>query len=748
MRDSTKTLERPASVAPARPAREESWWRARPVAALVVRVLIVVVPIGASVLASWSVARYWSRPVGFLAATGWWTALIAIGSVAMLGTDRVARRFLPLSTLLRMSLVFPDEKPNRFGVALRTGTTRQLEQRLGDLHAHGLVGSERQAAEQLLELVAALRVHDRFTRGHGERVRAYAALLGEELGLDPVELSKLQWAGLIHDIGKLAVPDEILNKPGRLTDEEFDVIKTHPAEGMKLIGPLAPWLGQWALAIGEHHERWDGTGYPARLAGTEISRAGRIVAVADVFDVITAARSYKKPQSAHSAREELARHAGSQFDPEMVRAFLNVSIGRLRTVMWPLSWLAHVPYLGSAVTSPATGVLAPALVAFGSAIGGGALGDAPRSTVPEPPPVVAEVDTFSGGTRTRRVDAGGEPVSVPVAPAGSTTTPSIVPTTTTGTNPTTTTPPTTTAPMEPALGGGIAVGTSTTAPPPGAVPASAPTTAPASTPTTSPPDATTTTAPAATTTLPAITNPTVTNPTVPTIPTTLPPLDLCELLREGTPVPAGADLSGCDLTGLVLDGIDLTGADLTGADLTDLELSDFVLDGADLTGTVLDGARLTDGSMAGVVAPNLVWSAQFTRVDFAGARLAGGSFTDAVLTEVSFDRARLDGADFGGATLTDLTFNDASLRGALLRSGSLLGAQFIGVDATDADFRDADLRFADLRGANVGGADLRRVDLTSANLTGAIGEPSTTLLAIFNLTICPNGFPSVITCWW
>ena len=384
----TTTTTATATPTLAQPALSDTaeWWRARPVAAFTIRATIFVAPIVASILTTYLLATIWQRPSGILASVGWCAALVAVGFASMRTVDRLAKRFLPLSTLLRMTLVFPDQKPSRFGIALRTGTTKQLEQRLADVRANGLGATERLAAETLLELVAALSVHDRLTRGHGERVRAYSALIGEELGLDPVEISKVQWAGLIHDIGKLAIPAEILNKPGRLTDDEYEIIKTHPAEGMALVGPLGAWLGDWVLAVGEHHERWDGTGYPNQLAGTEISLGGRIVAVADVFDVITAARSYKKPISPHRARQELAWHAGSQFDPQIVRAFLAVSIGRLRRTSYPLSWAADLPLLGASFTAPVTKLIAPTMLALGSAVTGGSF-----AAHPEQPPNTTEV---------------------------------------------------------------------------------------------------------------------------------------------------------------------------------------------------------------------------------------------------------------------------------------------------------------------------------------------------------------------
>ena len=102
-------------------------------------------------------------------------------------------------------------------------------------------------------------------------MRAYSRMLGEELGLGEVELDRLQWAGLLHDIGKLLIPDAILNKPGALTAEEYEEVCRHPEYGRGMVAPLVPWLGESARAVWEHHERWDGGGYPSGLAGFDIA---------------------------------------------------------------------------------------------------------------------------------------------------------------------------------------------------------------------------------------------------------------------------------------------------------------------------------------------------------------------------------------------------------------------------------------------------------------------------------------------
>ena len=267
----------------------------------------------------------------------------------------LSRRLLPLGALLDLSLVFPDESPSRFRLALRTGTVESLEERLHELRQANEAASAQEAAEILLQLAGALDVHDKITRGHSERVRAYSYSLGKQLSLAGEELDRLNWAALLHDVGKLDVSTEILNKPGKPTDEEWEQLRRHPLYGETLVEPLNEWLGTWTDAVGYHHEHWDGKGYPRGIAGEEIPLAGRIVAIADVYDVITSARSYKEPASPTEARAELARCAGTQFDPRLVRAFVNISLGKMRLVMGPLSWLSHAPLLARLPLTPFIG---------------------------------------------------------------------------------------------------------------------------------------------------------------------------------------------------------------------------------------------------------------------------------------------------------------------------------------------------------------------------------------------------------
>ncbi len=282
----------------------------------------------------------------------WWLAmsLSATGVVSLIFA--LSRRLLSLGALLDLSLVFPDESPSRFKLALRTGTVESLEERLHQLRQANEVASAQEAAEILLQLAGALDVHDKITRGHSERVRAYSYSLGKQLSLAGEELDRLNWAALLHDVGKLDVSEEILNKAGKPTDEEWEQLRRHPLYGETLVEPLNEWLGTWTDAVGYHHENWDGKGYPRGIAGEEIPLAGRIVAIADVYDVITSARSYKEPASPTEARAELTRCAGTQFDPRLVRAFVNISLGKMRLVMGPLSWLSHAPLLARLPLTP------------------------------------------------------------------------------------------------------------------------------------------------------------------------------------------------------------------------------------------------------------------------------------------------------------------------------------------------------------------------------------------------------------
>jgi HD-GYP domain-containing protein (c-di-GMP phosphodiesterase class II) len=306
----------------------------------------VIVPAVVGIAAGAVLTRVLPRPSGFGAAALSFATVSLVMLVTIVALERAGRRLLPLAALLNLSLLFPDNAPKRFAVARRVGKPRDLRRQLQEARDRGVTGGEVAHMQTVLELVAALSVHDRQTRGHSERVRVFSDLIADEMKLAPADQARLRWASLLHDIGKLVVPSEILSKPAKLTSAEMDNVRRHPDEGARIIGPLAAWLGEWADAVPHHHERFDGRGYPRGLAGDQISLAGRIVAVADSYEVMTAVRPYRKPIGVTAARQELVKCSGAQFDPVVVRAFLNISVGRLWRVVGIGSWIAQLPVIG------------------------------------------------------------------------------------------------------------------------------------------------------------------------------------------------------------------------------------------------------------------------------------------------------------------------------------------------------------------------------------------------------------------
>jgi HD-GYP domain-containing protein (c-di-GMP phosphodiesterase class II) len=171
-------------------------------------------------------------------------------------------------------------------------------------------------------LVAAVEAKDRYTAGHSERVTAYALVLSDMVGLTKRERAIVEISALLHDVGKIGVPESILNKPGRLIRTEYDVIKYHPIQGADIVKKIDhPFAEEVAAAVRAHHERWDGRGYPDGLTGSELSIVARILTVADAFDAMTSNRAYRKGLSPEVAISRLVDEAGSQFDAELVELF-------------------------------------------------------------------------------------------------------------------------------------------------------------------------------------------------------------------------------------------------------------------------------------------------------------------------------------------------------------------------------------------------------------------------------------------
>ena len=193
------------------------------------------------------------------------------------------------------------------------------------------LAEKRQAdAEQLFEemimaLAQAIDAKDHYTHGHSQRVAEYSAQVSLLLGDAPQQVKLIYYMGLLHDIGKIGIPVEIINKPGKLTEEEYALIKSHSAIGAEVLKPIRI---RPELMIGAryHHERFDGLGYPDKLAGKDIPRAARIIAVVDAYDAMTSNRSYRRGMTPMKVYEEIARNSGSQFDPE----FADIMLAYLR----------------------------------------------------------------------------------------------------------------------------------------------------------------------------------------------------------------------------------------------------------------------------------------------------------------------------------------------------------------------------------------------------------------------------------
>jgi HD-GYP domain-containing protein (c-di-GMP phosphodiesterase class II) len=211
-----------------------------------------------------------------------------------------------------------------FSVAVDLARQRPSQAIARDLRGEELVGPE----EELLggyvrALTTSLRDRDPSTGAHSKRVAGLAVRVGGHLGLGPDAVRRLAIAGLVHDIGKLQIPADILNKPGRLTDEEFAQIKLHPGLGASLLSHLGGFSEEVPI-VGAHHERWDGAGYPAGLAGGAIPLEARILSVCDVYDALTSDRPYRSAWEHDRALAQLHEDRGTAFDPACVDAVIAV----------------------------------------------------------------------------------------------------------------------------------------------------------------------------------------------------------------------------------------------------------------------------------------------------------------------------------------------------------------------------------------------------------------------------------------
>lgn len=288
-----------------------------------------------AVVAVLPVALVWGMRAEGVVSSPWLCLGITIGlSLAASITGNAYWRWRPGSDLLFSELLL-------WGWLRRVRIERQLDRAAADLGLNLPVDTPRLAAdpataertlELLSQLAAAMEAHDPYIDGHSRRVARHATGVARKLGLADEEVALVANAASVHDVGKLRLPREILMKAGALTDEEFEVIKRHSTEGASMVA----CLGDDALTaiVRHHHERLDGSGYPAGLHGQEIPLGARIIAVADTFDAITSARPYRPAARHQKAIDILEREAGTQLDPDVVSAFVSYYSGSRVLAMW------------------------------------------------------------------------------------------------------------------------------------------------------------------------------------------------------------------------------------------------------------------------------------------------------------------------------------------------------------------------------------------------------------------------------
>lgn len=236
----------------------------------------------------------------------------------------------PLETIKRLDIQGYCEKSDKFDQLLlliesAIKSVKQMDEikRINEK----LEDSKEQLEQAYLDMVQTLRytveAKDSYTRGHSDRVSEYSVLIGKKLGLPAEQIKTLRIGGLFHDIGKIGIPDSILLKPAKLTDEEYSQIKNHPSIGAHILGSAAIFQDIIPI-VKHHHERYDGNGYPSRLKGEEIPYLARIAAVADTFDAMTSRRSYRGPIDIEHVKEEIKRCEGTQFDPQIAEVFIEI----------------------------------------------------------------------------------------------------------------------------------------------------------------------------------------------------------------------------------------------------------------------------------------------------------------------------------------------------------------------------------------------------------------------------------------
>lgn len=236
----------------------------------------------------------------------------------------------PLETIKRLEIQGYCEKSDKFDQLLlliesgiksieQMNTIKTINEQLHDKNEE----LERAYLDTIGILRHTVEAKDPYTRGHSDRVSEYSVLIGKKLGLDDKTLHILKVGGLFHDIGKIGIPDSILLKESKLSDEEYSQIKNHPMIGVHMLGDAAIFKDIIPI-VKHHHERYDGRGYPSQLVGDDIPYVARIAAVADTFDAMTSKRSYRDSLPIDVVRAEIERCSGTQFDPNIAKVFLDI----------------------------------------------------------------------------------------------------------------------------------------------------------------------------------------------------------------------------------------------------------------------------------------------------------------------------------------------------------------------------------------------------------------------------------------
>lgn len=236
----------------------------------------------------------------------------------------------PLETIKRLDIQGYCEKSDKFDqlLLLVESGIKSVKQMYEIKRINEELTETNEKLEQAyLDMVETLRftveAKDSYTRGHSDRVSEYSVLIGQKVGLPEDQIKTLRVGGLFHDIGKIGIPDSILLKPGKLTDDEYSEIKNHPSIGAHILGSATIFKDIIPI-VKHHHEKFDGRGYPSGLKGEEIPYLARIAAIADTFDAMTSRRSYRNALDLQYVKDEIKRCEGTQFDPQLAEVFLEI----------------------------------------------------------------------------------------------------------------------------------------------------------------------------------------------------------------------------------------------------------------------------------------------------------------------------------------------------------------------------------------------------------------------------------------